>query len=310
MYLPPPLHRLRKRIKQRIATWQNLRLARRVARGAPCVIEDDTGFRFVFHDHMRPCARNLLHRAATASQYDAIRALVRPGDTVFDVGAHIGRFSLLIEQLVGDTGRIFAFEPVPDTYWSLRECLALNRSTRVIAEQAAICDRVGRARMNCFDPELSAWNTLGNPTMTTATGVQVAPTAHVTVPALTLDQVCERDGIDRIDFLKVDVEGFELAVFHGATRLLGERRIDRLCFEISQLPLAGAGIAARQVFELLESFGYTVYEFDAQSGRFAGPVHDSTAFWSNYYASARSLPAEMCIPLTPPAGPSCLRPAA
>src|SRR5690606_20788725 len=132
---------------QRIATWQNLRLADRVTRHAPHVVEDDTGFRFVFHDHMRPYARNLLCRAATASQYDAIRALVRPGDTVFDVGAHIGRFSLLVEQLVGDTGRIYAFEPVPTTYWSLRECLALNRSKRVTPEQAAICDRIDTAEM-------------------------------------------------------------------------------------------------------------------------------------------------------------------
>lgn len=292
MYLPPPLHRLRKRARQRISAWRNARLADRVARGAPCVVEDDTGFRFVFHDHMRPYARNLLHRAATASQYDAIRALVRPGDTVFDVGAHIGRFSLLIEQLVGPAGRIFAFEPVPDTYWSLRECLALNRSTRVIAEQAAICDRVGQAQMNCFAPALSSWNTLGTPVMKTPAGQAVVPGEQVVVPALTLDHICARDGIERIDFLKVDVEGFEAAVFRGAARLLREQRIGRICFEISQAPLAGAGSSAREVFGVLESHGYSIYQYEPQGRRFDGPIRDSTAGWANYYAAAQPLSAQ------------------
>lgn len=289
MYLPPPLHRLRKRIRQRITTWQNLRLADRVARHAPHVVEDDTGFRFVFHDYMRPYTKNLLCRAATAGQYDAIRTLIHPGDTVFDVGAHIGRFSIFADKLVGETGCIYAFEPVPSTYWALRECLALNRAQHVIAEQAAICDRVGIAEMNCFAPEFSSWNSLGKPTMKTPTGQSVAPAERVPVPALTLDCICERNGIDRIDFLKVDVEGFEAAVFRGAERLLRERRISRICFEISQAPLVGAGSTPREVFNALESHGYRVYQYNEEQRRFDGPIRDSSAFWANYYASAEVL---------------------
>ncbi len=278
-----------------MAIGQNLRLADRVARHAPRVVEDDTGFRFVFHDYMRPYARNLLCRAVTAGQYDAICALVRPGDTVFDVGAHIGRFSVFVEKLVGETGRVFAFEPVPQTYWALRECLALNRSQRVQAEQAAICDRVGTAEMHCFPPEFSSWNSLGKPIMTTPAGRQVTPAQTAIVPALTLDHICRRDGIDRVDFLKVDVEGFEAAVFCGAHRLLAERRIGRICFEISQAPLAGAGSTAREVFDILESHGYRVYQFDEKARRFEGPLRDSNAYWANYYASAEALAPEVTV---------------
>ena len=67
----------------------------------------------------------------------------------------------------------------------------------------------------------------------------MSPARSVDVLGQTLDDFCEAKGVGRVNFLKAEVEGFELAVFQGADRLLRERRLDYLCFEISKEPLKG-----------------------------------------------------------------------
>jgi FkbM family methyltransferase len=289
MYLPPPLHRARKFAKRVVARTANEITWQRAAADAPVVLTDDTGFRFTFHPWMRPYAKNLLRRSSTAGQWAAVAALVRPNDVVFDVGAHVGRFSAFVNRLLSDEGRVFAFEPVPDSFWMFMENMALNRCTRVIATQAAVSDRAGSVTMNLFPPEFSSWNSMGQPVMKTPTGLSIAPGREVAVPATTLDAACVREGIARIDFLKVDVEGFEKAVFDGARGLLSRRRIGRICFEISADPLRGAGMTARDVFATLESYGYGVHGYDDAARRFTPRVHDTDAQWANFYASVEPL---------------------
>ena len=285
----PVLHKARKLCGRAKMAYANRRSFKLCAADAPLVLTDSSGFRFTFHPWMRPYAKNLVDRATTSGQWAAIAALVGRDDVVFDVGAHAGRFSAFVEKLLGPRGVIYAFEPVPDTYWMLRENLVLNRCTKVIAAQSAISDLEGSVTMNLFPPEFSSWNTMGKPVMKTPAGGRVSPRESVDVPSDTLDAFTEREGIERIDLLKVDVEGFETAVFRGAARLLSERRIGRICFEISADPLKGANATPRDVFAELERHGYGVYEFDDAQRLFTGPIHDSNEFWANYYASVEPL---------------------
>jgi len=215
---------------------------------------------------------------------------------VFDVGAHAGRFSMFIERLPGFEGNIYAFEPVPQTYSMLRDNLRLNNSKRVRAAQCAVCDRPARVTMNLFPPEFSSWNSMGRPLMTAPNGKKVSPSATVDVPAISIDSFCYENNIETIHFLKVDVEGFEKSVFEGARRMLAEHKIHRICFEISRDPLKGAGVQAGDVFQVLESFGYTIYRFDPARQKFAGPVHDSNEYWMNYFASFEPLPDAIVEP--------------
>ena len=104
-----------------------------------------------------------------------------------------------------------------------------------------------------------------------------------------MDQFCETERIERINFLKVDVEGFELSVLRGAERLLKEHRVDYICFEISKEPLKGAGVESRKVFAALESHGYQAYRFDKTSGSLQGPIQDTSEDWTNFFASWRNL---------------------
>lgn len=253
--------------------------------GATPILKDDHGVRFVLYPWDQPQALQFIHRSFDTADFRAISQLVQAGDITFDVGANVGEYSVLLSRQCGAAGQVWAFEPVPDTYWRLRETLALNRCGNVTPVQAAVSDKSGTVRMNLFEPQYSAWNTMGMPEMVTPQGKRVSPANSVDVACRTLDEFCHSERIEKINFLKVDVEGFEQAAFLGAAQLLRERRIDFVCFEISQAPLKGAGGSSRSLFEVLEGFGYFAYRFDATNGSFHGPIQDTTEYWANFYAS-------------------------
>jgi FkbM family methyltransferase len=262
---------------------------RRILRGKVLVAEDVYGTRFVLYPWDRPNIHTLVRHPYDVAEFQAIRRLVKEGDVAFDVGANLGIYSVLLSRLCGPKGSVWAFEPVPDTYWRLRETLALNRCENVTAVQSAICEKSGAVQMNLFEPQFAEWNTLGMPSMKAPNGTFIRPSESVSVRARTLDEFCDEERIERINFLKVDVEGFEAAVFQGAGRLLKDQRVDYICFEISKDPLKGAGIESRKVFEALEMHGYAAYRFDRTSGGFRGPVKDTTESWTNFFASWKDL---------------------
>lgn len=269
--------------------WREYKDRRRILGGVTIIVEDVHDIRFVVYPWDRRNLVNMVNRIYDVTEFQVIPRLVKPGDVAFDVGAHAGIYSVLLSRLCGSSGRVCAFEPVHETYWRLRETLALNRCDNVVPVEKAVCDRDGVVQMNLFEASNSEWNSLGTPMMNGPNDTRVSPSLHIEVGAVTLDQFCSSERIERIHFLKVDVEGFELAVFQGADRLLREHRIDCICFEISKEPLRGAGVESRQIFEKLADHGYGVYRFDRSLGRFQGPIHDTSESWANFFASPADL---------------------
>lgn len=136
-----------------------------------------------------------------------------PGDTVLDIGAHVGHFTILAASLVGD-GRVLAFEPAPSNLERLRRNIALNQpvaGVEVVA--AALGARAGAAQF--FDDggtggtEFSMFGARHG-----SAGVAFTATIE------TVDDVCRARGVERVQFMKIDVEGAELEVLTGAARTL------------------------------------------------------------------------------------------
>lgn len=138
----------------------------------------------------------------------AFARLVRPGDTVFDLGAHTGYYSLLAASLVGPRGRVFAFEPRPDSAWYLRQHARLNRCGNVEVVECAVCDRSGEA-------EFLAGRGSG-------TG-RLASGGALRVRTVRLDDFVRQCGVAPAA-IKVDVEGAEAAVLAGAGEVLRAHR--------------------------------------------------------------------------------------
>jgi len=269
--------------------WRGYRDSRKALRHATMIVQDVYNIRFVVYSWDRPNLPTLIRHSQDVAELTAMRLLVQPGDTALDVGANLGLYSILLSRLCGPTGHVWAFEPVPDTCWRLRESLALNRCENVTPVQAAVCEKSGTVLINVYEPRFAEWNMLGVAPPRSANGKMVRPCQSIDVPSLTLDEFCDTQRIERISFLKVDVEGFELSVFRGAERLLREHRVDYICFEFANELLKTAGVEGRRVFEELEAHGYLAYRFDKTAGKFQGPIQDSSEIWTNFFASWRDL---------------------
>lgn len=280
------LWKAKRNIEEPVIRW---RQNRAVLRTAPIVFEDIYGIRFIKYSWDTRPLDLLLHREHEKAQFQVMDLLLRPGAVVFDVGANVGFHSVFASRRINPNGKLYAFEPVPNTYWMLRETLALNRCENVEALQMAVTNNNGTAQMNIFDSAYSEYNSLGYFKMPTLEGKTVFPETTLQVPAISIDTFTLDRGIYEIDLLKVDVEGFEKFVFEGTRAVLREHRVKYICFEISKDPLDGAGFKAKDIFQELEASGYQAWDFDPNSRRFLGPIHDSDEHWRNYYASYQDL---------------------
>ena len=146
-------------------------------------------------------------------EYDRILS-ANPGETVVDVGANIGLYSIACSHKVGNSGKIIAIEPEKENFSLLVQNLRLNGVTNVLPINEAISNFIGTT-----DLFLSETN-LGGHSIIFRRGSKKR-----TVNCETLDKLCRRLGIRRVHLIKVDVEGAELAVLEGAQKMLEENKL-------------------------------------------------------------------------------------
>lgn len=252
----------------------------------PLLFEDGRGLRYV----LRP-GENAAVYLANDGNYEVAETrfcerFLRPGSTAFDVGANIGLYTLLFSALVGPKGQVHAFEPEPDNYARLELHLALNAAVNVRAEPLALFSEQGEVSLNVFPLGLGPWHSLGWPRLPDPyrPGTIVEPTDTIKVKATSLDAYVAEHAIERIDLLKVDVEGAEYDVLLGARALLASGRIGAILFEVSLPQVEAMGHEANAIFEHLASFGYRSYWIDPE-GRPVGEVKDAEARYENYVAA-------------------------
>lgn len=207
------------------------------------------------------------------------RELILPGDTVLDVGANIGLWAMGAARAVGDGGSVHAVEPIPENHARLVSNLALNRLDRVRTAQVAFSNRPGPVTM--FRPR---YGNSGHPSLGRRDGVDLP----ITVEATTLDDYCERESLTHIDFIKIDVEGAELLVLEGATRLLASRDAPVILFEVNEDTAEKLGVKTADVKRLLGANGYELYQFDGRRLRAVDPGRseapgDLFAFRDHHY---------------------------
>jgi len=179
-------------------------------------------------------------------------SLIRTGDTVFDIGANVGMWSIGAARRAGPAGKVHAFEPLKSNFARLNETLELNGTTSVLARQIALMDRAGAFR---FYPSPNKNSGVGRIVVDDWSG------PHCMVEGTTLDEYCERENVSSVNLLKLDVEGAEYHVLKGARRLLGSDSPPTIVFEVQRVMTEDLKHSPEELEALLGEFGYSIHAF-------------------------------------------------
>ena len=162
---------------------------------------------------------------------------IRPGDVAIDVGANVGLFTLLLAHQVAERGRVVAYEPNPQLVAILRDNVAMNwLADRVEVVPRAASAAAGSARLQA-SRRFQMLSTIRTEEDALRSGARTDTVETIDVRAEPLDAQIGR--FERIDLVKVDVEGAEEQVFAGMSGLLASGVVRRVCFEMIR-PSIGA----------------------------------------------------------------------
>jgi FkbM family methyltransferase len=179
---------------------------------------------------------------------DAIDVAVEPGDSVLDIGANVGLTALRLASRVGSRGSVRAFEPNPTMLRYLRESIQRSRLQEIVEILPYALGRVsGKATLRVPS---------GNAGMgSLASGCEDVAEEHV-VDVVRLDDVWKEQRWPRIDFIKIDVEGFESNVLEGARQTIAAAKPRAILFEHHRASSLGV---ERSPITMLRELGYDVF---------------------------------------------------
>jgi FkbM family methyltransferase len=217
----------------------------------PAVVKDQFGFSYEVPDLREPIAFNLLVNGVYEPKVeDLILNTLKPGDVFIDVGANIGVFTIPAAKRVGSGGRVIAVEASPDVFGVLERNIAVNDSENVHLICAAAAASEGESQ---FYPAPVDHFGMGS----RAPQFNVAP---ITVSRVMLDSLMAKFNLSSVAVLKIDVEGFEIDVLKGATRLLTAARPPLVIFEFcdwAEARAAPENVGAAQRF--LFDYGFRIW---------------------------------------------------
>jgi FkbM family methyltransferase len=197
--------------------------------------------------------------------------LIRPGDTVFDIGAHLGVYALLGSVSAGVTGQVHAFEPNPRFASLLTRSLTVNGFNGFAkVHNLAVGAAEGRTELR-FSWEFSGGGHLATTQAHAAPGVETVPCRIAALDDLFADPAFT------VDVIKMDVEGTETEAVRGMARLLGRSPRVRILFEFAPGLQQAHGSSAAELIALLAGMGFSFWTVGADSGITPVPAADLAA---------------------------------
>lgn len=182
-----------------------------------------------------------------------IRANVQEGDVVLDIGANLGWTMRLMSSLVGARGHVHAFEPMPHTYGNLKLNAESAPMRNVSIYRVAASDREGQTLIYTATEHETALATMRTPDTD-------AKQASFQVTTSRLDKLLTH--VDRLDFVKIDVEGAEHLVIKGMTDLLHRHR-PVLAIEVTDAWLRKLGSSSSDLLSHVRALGYSIHRLGA-----------------------------------------------
>jgi FkbM family methyltransferase len=179
--------------------------------------------------------------------------LLNPGDVFYDVGANVGFFTVIGAKIVGPTGQVYAFEPVPDNYSFLGKNIEINNFRNVSTHKYAISKSGGKGEL--FLSEYSGGSTLSEASM--------PPDFKGTLPVelATIDDLVVEKGFLPPSLVKIDVEGAEMDVIQGMVQTI-EQYKPIIIYEIDDGDENAYIQKQQECDRFIQNFGYEVIRLE------------------------------------------------
>lgn len=187
---------------------------------------------------------------------------ISKGDIVIDAGANIGLHTLNMAKIVGKTGKVFAFEPEITNFGILKKNIKLNNYTNIFAEHKAVGEKDGIATLYRSN----------HPGMHKIDSKPQHSKDKLNVDIISLDNFFNKNHIQpKIDFIKIDVEGFELSVLKGMKNILKNNKNIKILLELSHNKLHEEDLEYNSKYEelldFLESFNFKKFCIDEENNK-------------------------------------------
>lgn len=171
----------------------------------------------------------LIHKEREKFSTDFLKLIIQKNEIIIDIGANIGYYALLESQLASN-GKVFAVEPVPESFSLLDKNIKLNECKNIDAYKMAIGDISGKSKMYVYDKR-NRCSFIKDPSGNIINEVEV--------PIMTLDQFVESYVLQDPTFIRMDLEGYEFQVIKGAHNILNNNRPLKLFVELHPHLMSG-----------------------------------------------------------------------
>jgi FkbM family methyltransferase len=185
---------------------------------------------------------------------DILQRLVRPGQTWLDVGGNVGFFTILLSKGIGESGHVYVFEPNPAMVERIQASIGLNSAINVHLVPQAVSNVSGQ-EISFYVP-IGAGHNSGRASAVKFEDLS-SSVKEVKVSTTNLDDYLERVDV-KPDFMKIDIEGFEINAFRGMERTMRTHPPKAIISELSQLP--GVLATPIEIIEYLSGFDYLAYK--------------------------------------------------
>jgi len=181
---------------------------------------------------------------------------IKKGNIVLDIGANIGFYTLIFAKLVGDKGKVIAFEPEPSNFGILKKNVETNGYKNVILVPKAVSDKNGEIKLY-----LSSFS-------------NAIPRIHksdfcdrsIEIESVRLDDYLKTINFqERIDFIKIDVEGAEVKVLEGMRSTIQKNNNVKILVEFAPVSIKESGYAPEKLLEMLKGNGFNLQSINSKA---------------------------------------------
>jgi len=180
--------------------------------------------------------------------FDLLELEITSGENVIDIGAKIGIYSLAFSKFIGPTGKVFSFEPTPDSFNILKKNMNENHLENIIIEQKAVTDKNEIQLLELF--ESNGNNRINNDSKNS-----------ININCTSLDNYFS-DSHEKISFVKIDVEGLEPKVLSGMKNVLEKNPKIKILLEYNPKLMKFYGYVPEKILEDLTKQGFSLFDLE------------------------------------------------